>query len=253
MQMKGKFSNKGYRMDSLFGKLPARRMRPSKCANTGVFASRKNGRGSETESLLEEDFLTLLEFDHRVERFDVQPTTLRWSIGAEQFIYTPDVLVKYTASALRVNSSLKPTIYEVKPYEVLKRDWSKFEHKFRYAISWARENGMRFKIITDKRIRTPYLDNARFLLGFQSSTFHYSSLADEVRDERYVLSTLAHLGAVTPKQLLPHLSEFKSRQAELIPWIWRLILEDKIQADLDKPLTMISPISLKAEYPGEMS
>lgn len=247
MQMKDKnyFTNKGYKVDSLFGKPPARRIRPSKGKNTGFHSSRKNGRGAETESLLEHDFLTLLEFDNHVERYDVQPITLRWSIDAEQYIYTPDVLVEYTEYARRVKPFLKPTLFEVKPHEVLKRDWNKFEPKFRYALSWARENGMRFKIVTDRRIRTPFLENAKFLLRFHASTFNGISSCDENRDERYVLQCLARAGATTPKELLLLMSGFKSRQAELIPWIWRLILEDRIETDLSKPLTMISQIRCK--------
>lgn len=245
MQMDDKnfFSNKGYRVDALFGKPPARRIRPSKCANTGFRSSRKNGRGAETESLLENDFLTLLEFDNRVERYDVQPVTLRWSVDAEQFIYTPDVLVKYTESARCINPFLKPTLYEVKPHQVLQDNWDRFEPKFRYAISWARENDMRFKIVTDKRIRTPYLENAKFLLRFHAATFHMSTY-DENREEWYVLNSLARFSESTPKALLLIMSEFKSRQAELIPWIWRLILEGKIETDLSRPLTMISQIRI---------
>ena len=77
-------------MDSLFGKPPARRVRPSKCANTGFHSSRKNGRGGDSESALEHDFLTLLEFDDRVERYEVQPIILKWMFvfkffGACQF------------------------------------------------------------------------------------------------------------------------------------------------------------------------
>lgn len=247
MQMKDKSckGNKGYRVDSLFGKPPARRIRPSKCANTGVRSSRKNGRGGETESALEHDFLTLLEFDDRVERYDVQPTTLRWVVNGRQFIYTPDVLVKYTDSARTVNRSLKPTLYEVKPHDVLKRDWHKFEPKFRKAMNWAKENGMRFKIITDKRIRTTFLVNVKFLLRYHCSTFPDTTMED--REEGYVLRSLAETGETTPKELLPYMSEIKPRQAELIPWIWRLILENKIGIDMDKPITMASRIWLKDE------
>ena len=229
-------------MDSLFGKPPARRVRPSKGKNTGFHSSRKNGRGGDSESLLEHDFLTLLEFDDRVERYDVQPVTLRWVVDGKQFIYTPDVLVKYTDAARAVNKSLKPTLYEVKPYGVLKKDWHKLKPKFRKAMSWAKENGARFKIITEKRIQTTFLDNAKFLNKFHCSTF--PQIAIEEREENYVLRSLNHTGEISIKELLTYMSESRLRQAELIPWIWRLILEKKICVDMDKPLTMVSRIWL---------
>lgn len=227
-------------MDSLFGNPPARRIGPSECKNTGLHSSRKNGRGSETESLLEHDFLTLLKFDDRVERYEVQPVTLRWVEGSKQCIYTPDVLVRYTDSARAVNKALKPTLFEVKPYEVLKRDWNKFKHKFRKAISWAKENDARFKIITDKHIQTTLLDNAKFLIKFHSSTFPQTAIDD--REENYVLRSLCRTGETSVKELLAYMSESRLRQAELIPWIWRLALEKKICIDMNKPLTMISRI-----------
>lgn len=248
--MRDKFrkENKGYQVDSLFGKPPARRVRPSKGKNTGFHSSRKNGRGGDSESLLEHDFLTLLEFDDRVERYDVQPVTLRWVVDGKQFIYTPDVLVKYTDAARAVNKSLKPTLYEVKPYGVLKKDWDKLKPKFRKAMSWAKENGARFKIITEKRIRTTFLDNAKFLNKFHCSTF--PQIAIEDREENYVLSSLHQTGEIPIKELLAYMSESRLRQAELIPWIWRLVLEKKICVDMDRPLTMVSRIWLNGKTGG---
>ena len=192
---------------------------------------------------MEHDFLTLLEYDERVERYDVQPITLRWVDNGSQFIYTPDVFVKYTDYACTVNHSLTPTLYEVKPHNVLKENWNEFKPKFRKAMSWAKENGFRFKIITDKRIRTTLLDNAKFLLKFHCSSFPMTAI--EKREELYVLRSLAKMGITSVKELLADMSEIKLRQAELIPWIWRLILEGKIDTDLNKPLNMISQIWLK--------
>lgn len=242
--MRDKFrkENKGYQVDSLFGKPPARRVRPSKGKNTGFHSSRKNGRGGDSESLLEHDFLTLLEFDDRVERYDVQPITLRWVVDGKQLIYTPDVLVKYTDAARAVNKSLKPTLYEVKPLGILQRDWAKFKLKFRKAVSWAKENDARFKIITDKKIQTTFLANAKFLNKFHCSTFPQTAIED--REESYVIRSLHQTGETSVKELLAYMSEVKLRQAELIPWIWRLTLEKKIGVDMDKPLTMVSQIWL---------
>ena len=239
--------NKGYKVDSLFGKPPARRIRPSKCKNIGVHSSRKNGRGAESESGLEHDFLTLLEFDDRVEQYNVQPVTLRWAVNGKQLIYTPDVMVKYTDAARSIDKSLKPTLYEVKPYSVLKKKWQEFRPKFRKAVSWIKEHDGLFRIITEKEIQTTFLNNVKFLSRYHCSTF--VQVADEEREENYVLRSLHQTGEVTVNELLAYMSVIRLRQAELIPWIWRLILEKKICVDMDKPLTMASRIRLNGGGP----
>lgn len=243
----------GYRVEPFFDDPPARKIRPSKCAMTGYHSSRKTGKSNETESALEHDFLTLLEFDEKVEKYSVQPVTLRWTSNGRDWVYTPDVIVRYTETARALNSSLKPTIFEVKPMEVLQARWKEFEPKFRRAIAWSRSRGMRFKIVTEKHIRTPFLLNVKFLSGFLPETFPRHPT--EELDEAYVIKSLRALESCTPKELIIYMSEFRSRQIELIPWIWRLIVENKIGADLTKPLTMASriwhlPVS---EEKGELS
>ena len=242
MRKESRVENRGYQVDSLFGKPPARRIKPSKCSNTGFHSSRKNGRGADSESALEDDFLSLLELDDDIERYDVQPVTIEWTSAGKQCKYTPDVLAKYTAAALAAKPWLKHTLYEVKPHEILKRDWKKFKPKFKMAVKWAKENGLRFKIITEKSIQTTALENAKFLNRFHCSKFPKTAYEND--EENYVLRSLANTGEIPVKELLAYMSESRMRQAELIPWIWRLILEKKIGVDMNRPLTMAIQIWL---------
>jgi hypothetical protein len=62
---------------------------------TGGYSSRKNDEMGAFESLLEKDYLLLLDFDERVEAFEVQP--VRIPVAGIPSGYVPDVLVKYHA------------------------------------------------------------------------------------------------------------------------------------------------------------
>jgi hypothetical protein len=220
--------------------MPARIIRPSHYSVTGWVASHKNATSQQSESTLEHDLLTILEFDPRVEKYGAQPITIRWiDKTGKSRRYTPDVMVKYSYLAKRDDPSLKTTLIEVKPQEVLSREWGKLRSRFAFATSWARAHDMRFKIMTDKKIRTPYLENARFLLRYRHLPNNPSVSGHQ---QLLIRKTLFDLKEATPRDLLNRISESKAHQAELVPWIWQLINAELIGADLTQRLTMSSRI-----------
>jgi len=222
--------------------MPARKIRPSRYSVTGYAPTTKGTKAQDAESSLEHDFLTLLEYDQRVERYVAQPFTIEWrdSTGAKRR-YTPDVIVKYSYIAMREDLHLRTTLFEVKPRAVLKADWLELKPKWRSAIGWAKEFGCRFHLVTEKEIRTPYLANARFLLDYRSRNL--SDRDDLIAARQHLIArTLAKLQMTTPKALLEAMSSNLQQQAELLPWVWNLINQEFIGVDLFKPLTMASPI-----------
>jgi hypothetical protein len=128
---------------------------------TGVAANSKAEGKAMFESTLERDWLTLLQFSAEVESFEVQPVKIKW-VDAEgkNHIYTPDVLVYYH------QAGIKPLLCEVKYRDELRENWTQFKPKFQAAYRYAKERGWRFKLITERRVRTTLLDNAKFLLPF---------------------------------------------------------------------------------------
>lgn len=218
--------------------MPARKIRPSRYSVTGYAPTTKGAKAQDAESSLEHDFLTLLEYDQRVERYVAQPFTIEWrdSTGAKRR-YTPDVIVKYSYFAMREDPYLRTTVFEVKPRAVLKADWLELKPKLRSAIGWAKEFGCRFHLVTETEIRTPYLANARFLLDYRSR--HLADRSDLIAArQRLIARTLAELKMTTPKGLLDAMTSDLQQQAELVPWIWNLINQNFIGVDLLKPLTM---------------
>ena len=222
--------------------MPARKIRPSRYSVTGYVPTTKGAKAQDAESSLEHDFLTLLEYDRRVERYVAQPFTIEWrdSTGAKRR-YTPDVIVKYSYLAMREDPYLRTTVFEVKPQSILRADWPDLKPKLRSAIGWAKEFGCRFHLVTETEILTPYLANVRFLLDYRSR--HLPDRSGLIAARQHLIAqTLAELQMTTPKELLRRMASDLHQQAELIPWIWNLINQEFIGVDLSKPLTMASPI-----------
>lgn len=230
-------------IEALF--MPKRTIGPSHYSVTGRVSSVKNGTGRAAESPLEQDFLTLLEFDDQVSRYGVQPITIHWkNADGKSQRYTPDVLVLYQTTSPHSIPLYPPTIFEVKPRDLLIRDWVKFRPKYKAAMAWSRSNGFRFKFVTDLQIRTPYLQNARFLLRYREKFV----TKDEVLDSnRHVIlrESLRTLGRATPRSLLQYVTEAPKLQLELIPMIWQMMHIGVITADLTQPLNMNTTIWLK--------
>ncbi len=222
--------------------VPGRTIRPSRYSVTGYMSTTKAATSQAAESSLEQDFLTLLEADPRVERFLAQPFTIRWTDAAgRRQKYTPDVIVKYTYSARREDPTLRTTIFEVKPRDLLESELKKRWPTFRAAVGWARERSCLFHFVTDREIRTPYLQNVKFLRAYGTR-----QLQDDreliVARQCLIRTTLRRLKRTTPRDLLKAMSSNPTQQAELLPWVWNLILCNTVGVNLQDRLTMSSPI-----------
>lgn len=231
---------------SLDGDMPVRKIGPSPVKNTGRVSTCKAERAQSFESLLERDFLILLETDKRVSRFRSQPIKLRWKdANGKPREYTPDVVVHYNEQSMAAEPRLRTTLFEVKPRAVIKEDWQEWQRKFRIAIAWSRENECRFKIMTEVEIQTPYLENIRILRRYRSEEMGGDiSVDNETR--AVLIERLTRLGQTTPKALLDSITASWEEQAQLIPHLWALVNSQHVGADLSMRLTMTSPIWLTA-------
>lgn len=223
--------------------MPARQIKPTTSSVAGRLFSAKAGSLKDAESSLEQDFMTLLEFDRLVAEYAVQPVTIRWRDQAgRKRRYTPDVLVTYRQLALPDgHPPIPPTLFEVKPEVVLRERWTELQPKFRAATGYARSHGMRFKLVTERRIRTPRLANAKFLLRYRATVLRPEGNLVEARQRR-IRKKLWELRRTTPATLLEALTPLPEAQAELLPWLWYLVNQGLVGANLDRALTMDSEI-----------
>lgn len=198
---------------------------------TGIAVHSKSYGVAGFESTLERDFITLLEFSSEVEGFEVQPVAVEWTEGNKQRRYTPDVLAHYTS-----NSERPATLFEVKYRSDLKRHWVELKPKFIRAIRYSKERSWKFKLITEVEIRTPLLENARFLLHFVRQG-PISEAHMELLDK-----ALQREGPISVKGLLKAVFNDEWNQAKLLPTLWYLVGTYQVGCDLDQPVTMASEL-----------
>lgn len=211
--------------------MPVRKIAKSYRNVTGIVATAKAAGLAQFESTLERDFLTRLEFSPHVRAFEAQPVTLRWPDGERERRYTPDVLVHFKA---RHGAKPTPLLCEVKYRSDLREQWLDLKPKFRAAIRFARAQGWRFKLVTEAEIRTPYLDNARFLLPFVRR-------GPPSADDMDVLDhALDGFGEADVQTLLQATCRDEWNRARLLPALWYLVGTFQFGADLNTPLTMAS-------------
>lgn len=218
--------------------MPVRKIPTNRRSMTGLVASRKNERMTGFESTLERDFLLLLDFDRSVARYEEQPVRIEYVDAEGRRAYTPDVLVYYQ-DAPAASADTRPVLCEVKYRDDLFANWKEYKPKIRAGRAHARGRGWRFRIITEREVRTPYLDNARFLRA-------YRRIEADNDDMGLLLDTLRWMGEADPEGVLAAIHHDRTRRAELLPTLWRLLADGHIAADLSQPLTMRTRIRAAA-------
>lgn len=201
---------------------------------TGGYSSRKNEEMDAFESLLEKDYLLLLDFDDGVEAFEVQP--VRIPVAGVPKGYVPDVLVKYRPDA-ETGAVRKPNLVEVKTAEDLERHAEKYAPKFAVARQYAEERGWEFITVDQRAIRTPRLANLKFLR-------EYRNVTPSAADVQAVLDAMADAGGETSSQsLLLVLSSTDDDRLYWLPIIWSMVLTRHLATDLDLPFTNDVPLT----------
>lgn len=193
--------------------------------------------GARFESTLERDLMYILRFDINVDKCIAQPVNIEYQGKyGKQRSYTPDVLIYHRKDILPAKNM--PTILaEVKYRDDLRKNFKELRPKFKAAIHYAKERGWKFKLLTDREIRTPYLANAKFLLAYMNPDPYpnYEIL-------KMVLDRVSELRETDVETLLISIYRDKWNQAELLPVIWHLVAIRRIGNDLALPITMRSKI-----------
>lgn len=193
----------------------------------GWFAARKGLSLQGHASHLELDLLILLALDPRVESIETQ-VVIFLDTGKE---YAVDVLVRFVQDP-KYGPPMKPWLIEVK----LRKDlfdpekWPIYRAKIMAARRFAAANGMRFKILTEQEIRTPYLLAAKFLLANIREEPEESLLDGILADlESLRECEVMELAAMAPDD------EGKARRMAAI---WFLVATRRVWADLSSPLQL---------------
>lgn len=202
---------------------------------TGGYSSRKNEEMDAFESLLEKDYLLLLDFDDAVTGFEVQP--VRIPVTGVPNGYVPDVFVEYRHD-LKTGEIRKPLLVEVKTAEDLVRNAEKYAPKFAAARQYADERGWEFRTVDQHEIRSSRLVNLKFLREYRNVT----PSNDDIQ------TVLKHMQCVVGKSsslvVLEALAPTDADKLHWLPVIWSMALTRHLLTDLDKPFTGDVPLWL---------
>lgn len=199
----------------------------------GYINSKKSEQEVQFESLLEKEFLFILQFDSNVISIQDQPVRIPFTLRGEERTYVPDFLVKYKDG--------KTVLFEVKYEMDLQTNSRKYAARFKAGKIFASSQGFLFRVITDKQIRTQYKENLKYLLLFRNSSA-------ELEHQHTILNLLREYKQLSFLQLIDLIGDCSETQRALIRPFWTLLWNQVITADMFAPLTMQSKVWVVGEH-----
>ncbi|MCF3630543.1 TnsA endonuclease N-terminal domain-containing protein [Thalassospiraceae bacterium LMO-SO8] len=207
--------------------MPVRKIPISSRSLTGRHAYGRGKGAVGFESSLERDFISLMRFDANVTDIEEQPVRISFQDTAGKHRhYTPDFLVHRRSGA--------SMLAEIKPAKFVTAD---LDDKFNAARNFARRRGWTFEVWTEREIRIPRLENAKFLLPYQQA-----EPPTWARDR--LLIALGETGRTTVTRLLEATCRQEDDRAEALFALWHLVATGTVAAGMDDPLTPATNIHL---------
>ncbi len=214
-------------------KLPKRKPKKTFRSVTGNFPSKKNDRSVFFESMLEKTLFITLEFDTNVISYLEQPVKIEYKLNNRKTSYHPDCLVNYKDG--------KSKLIEVKYSTELIEKKDELEIKFNQARLYAKQNDMTFDIFDEKCIDVQTLRNMEFLYSFATHP-------NDNGKEQTIIDILKYNQELSVLEVLALITENRFEQAKYLPYIWKLVFENRLKVDYEKvQINMNSLIRLNDE------
>ncbi len=191
----------------------------------GKFPSLKMERMVQFESLVELDYLHLLDYEQDVEKFEEQPLTIEYLYGGKILHYTPD---------FHVVRSGRNWLIECKADKFVDTDEN--QRKFAAATVWCHERGWNFAVATADQIRAGYrLQNVKFLTRYARQ-----KVDPAVRSSIFA----AILEANSPFSVADLAKQTHSQDISIsLAAIFHMLFRHELESDLDQALiSLITPI-----------
>ncbi len=224
---------------------PVRKIPRSAVRVTGLRHNSKGPYPAHWESSIECDFLTLLEFDPAVRCYYTQPMEMSWTdTKGIKHTYTPDILVIWYPD--EYGQPVPNWLVDMKSASELTRADPLLLEKLRAGKEYARSKGWIFKDITELQIRSPLLNNAKFL----HRALHAPSSPAAVDVARLIIRRLYGQSSPTPATILETFPKEEQPSAAFV--LWMLVSRREILCDLTAPLDEEKTVlSLPQKYTEE--
>lgn len=191
--------------------------------NIGLFSSYKIQASQWYESLIERDYMYLLECDPDVAKYQSQPLTIVYNLGTKQRRYTPDFLVERTN---------RKQIIEVKPASKVLDE--KNQTLWKCVAPIFNSYGWEFIVVTDEMIRVqPLLSNLKLL---------YKYVREPLTPQIYI-DCHNYFKNQTGVSIEDALTQLANQQFTMKTFL-KLILVGVLETDLMKPICLKSQIKI---------
>lgn len=212
--------------------MPSRKFHASPVKVTGITPDDQR-----FESALEEDYFFILRFRPDVVRWKRNDHVIEWLDDGKLRRYTPDVLVEFqspdqqqeTQTALiEVKPDFEPGDQRAKALLPRSETEEDNEKKWEAASHYARLKGWTFHVARESEIRTPYLENAKFLMR------HKERRRDGVgvREEQELLQVLTAHGQLPLGEWVAKACPTTEGKATYWPACYRMIVDQRVIVDL---------------------
>jgi hypothetical protein len=209
--------------------MPVRKLKKSYQNVTGLFPSNLLRRLVQFDSMLERDFILLLDMHPAVRWFSEQPMKIRFIDGSgDDQVYVPDFHIEFAGGRFLGRDVARPWIVETKYRRDLTENWPKIRPKLRAGFREAARRNSQFHIVTESCLSCIPLTNAKFLRPFLNSDLPATAL-DEV------LAALQTAGQTTVGALLSS-QTWNRHGINPSHVIWSAVAKRMIAADFEMPL-----------------
>ncbi len=195
----------------------------------GKFPSLKLGRMVSYQSLIERDFIYLLDFAPAVSKYCEQPFSIHYKEGGKERQYTPDFSFAHRGQTYLI---------ECKHHQYMQPDKNKL--KWEAARRWGHAHGVVFCVLTEMMIRAGYsLENIKLLTD-------YARYAIDPAMKTAVLHILTE--AETPMTVADLMTKLSPDQPQAaITAVLHLAYHHFLHIPLtDAPITVASPVALNS-------
>ena len=197
--------------------MPVRKLQKSYRNVTGLFYSNRLRRLVQFDSMLERDFILILDLHPSVRWFAEQPMRIPWvdEAGARQ-TYVPDFRITFRGGVFLGRQTRRPWLVETKYRGDLLENWERIKPKVRAGFGEAAQRRLTFHIVTETDISGHPLENAKFLRKFVNSDVPPELI-------RVLLDRLTGGFQTTPAILLGKVSTSDIEKSSLDQALWTAI------------------------------
>lgn len=189
----------------------------------GIFPSLKMRKSIWWESMIERDYIYLLEIDPEVKSYKEQPFKINYILNGKKHIYTPDFLVERTD---------KKQVIEVKPE--VKTKSPEFVIFYKCISKVLQKEGYEYMVVTDQKIRIqPKLDNVKLL-------HKYARISISINNQIDIHNYFSKRNESTLREIETF---FISKGVET-QILYALIYWGILSTDLSKPINSSSVVTL---------